>query len=423
MMRLTALLFCALICGSTCAADIAKPASQAASAPARTASSVAASVGGILRRADSIIRSAQDVADPTVSPEDIRYVDEAARIAGQAPRLPLTAPERQDPRYRPPPLGDYEPQIRPVARSAEFEAKQEVFIFVSDSMSLADLRASVEVASRTGASVVFRGVRKGASVSAALGRMAGIGKGIEPLPDVVIDPRPYERFSIALVPAVVVATGSEFTKVSGTLSVEFVKARFDAGAYGDLGSRGATFDIAEVDMMEEMKSRLESMDWEGKKKAAVDRAWHQFQMVSLPNATSDSDRLVDPSVTVEDDIKLPDGRVLAAGGTKFNPLEMVPFTKTIIIINGTDPSQVQYAKRIADQLLEKHRGVVLMTTELNRDRGWAGFREINESLFPHRLYLLTPEIVSRFGVASVPTVVRADGLKFRLSEVATLTAH
>ena len=412
----------ALVAASSFAAEPPNASASAASAP-RPSSGAASAVAGILRRADAIVKSAQDVVDPTVSADDIRYVDEAARIAAQAPRLPLTSSAPPDPRFRPPPLGQFEAQIRPINRGAAFEPTQEIFIFVSDSMSLADLRASVEVASQTGASVVFRGVRKGASVSAALGRMYGIGKGVDPLPDVVIDPRPYERFSVSSVPAVVVATASEFTKVSGTLSVDFVKRRFEAGGFGDLGSRGATFEIAEVDMMEEMKSRLEAMDWDAKKKAAVDRAWQQFQMVSLPTASADAERVVDPSVTVEDDIKLPDGRLLASAGTKFNPLEMVPFTKTIIIINATDPRQVQYAKRLADDLLDKHKGVVLMTTELNRDAGWAGFRQFNESLFPHRLYLLTPEIVSRFGVSAVPSVVRADGLKFRLSEVATLNAQ
>lgn len=394
-------------------------ATVATAQPVAPAKTPAQSAADIVNRAADIVKRSVDASGGLAREEsDQRNIEDAARIAREAARFPLTLPNADAGKFRPPPFGDVAPASRPSPRGSQFESPVERIILVSDSMSTKDLRAALEVASESGATVVFRGVRKGAGVGASMARMHGLGKGLDPAPSVVIDPRPFEKFGVVSVPTIVLSSEGEVVKVGGTLSMPFVQEKFDARQFGDFGARGPMFEIVEPDLLEEMRSRLESVDWGAKQKAAAQRAWQNFQLVPLPRAQASSQRLVDASVEIADDIKLPDGRLLAPGGTKFNPLEIVPFTKTLVIVDITDARQLAYAKRVADDLLNSNRSAVVMTTAMDRQRGWDAYREYAQKMFPHRVFILTPEVVARFGIGAVPSVVDAVGMNFRITETA-----
>lgn len=394
-------------------------AASAQTAPPRTVTPAQA-LDNIVRRAGAIVDSAAQAPGRAATDSDLRNVDEAARIAREASRYQLLVPGTT-PATRPavPSLGNI-PAAPPVGSSGlpAFAVSSELVILVSDSMPTADLRAALEVASETGATVAFRGVRKGESIATSLRRMHGLGKGIDPAPRVVIDPRPFELYQPSVAPTLVLSSQGQYVMVSGTLSVSFVKDRFAANAFGDYGARGVTYQIVEADMIEEMRSRLEAIDWDVRKKGAIDRAWNNFQMMPKPDAQVSAVRSVDPTVVVADHISLPNGQPLAVAGSRFNPLDILPFSKTIVVINASSPRQVLFAKRLAAETTDAGRGVVILTTDVDRSRGWEAYREHTQNFFPHRLHLLTSDVDARFGIRAVPSVIRADGSRFIVTETA-----
>ena len=380
----------------------------------------AQALDNIVRRSAAIVDSATEASAKSGDQRDGRNLDEAARIAREAARYQIVVPGvSPGTRSSVPTFGNVRatPVPRPGVPDA-FAVQSELMILVSDSMPTADLRASLEVASESGATVVFRGVRRGEGIATSLRRMHGLGKGIDPAPRVVIDPRPFERFQAAVAPMMVLFSQGQHVSVAGSLSVSFLRDRFAAGAFGDYGARGVTYQIVEVDMIEEMRARLGSIDWDARKMGAIDRAWTNFQMMPKPNAEASAVRSVDPTVIVGDDITLPDGRLLASAGSRFNPLDILPFSKTIVVINASDPRQLAYAKRVAAETTNLGRGVVILTTDVDRSRGWQAYKEHSEALFPHRLHLLTSEVDARFGIRVVPSHVRSEGNRFIVTETA-----
>ena len=56
-------------------------------------------------------------------------------------------------------------------------------------------------------------------------------------------------------------------------------------------------------------------------------------------------RLFDPSVALEEDVRAADGRLIAARGTRLNPLDKHPLTRDLLFIDGTRPVEVAWALR------------------------------------------------------------------------------
>jgi conjugal transfer pilus assembly protein TraW len=292
------------------------------------------------------------------------------------------------------------------------------YIFISQSQSDSDIKAALEVASQSGSTVFLRGILPGSTLDKGALRVQKIANSISPLPNVTIDPRPFQQFEVEIVPTVVVAASiNQYVKVAGTLSIDYAKDRLMDHQYGDIGSRGQTFSILEQDLVDDFKARISSIDWEAKKRAAVKRMFHSLNIVSLPKATETSTRTVDPTVVLANDIAMPDGKLIATAGTKFNPLRAFGMSRQIVVFDATDARQLAYAKSIADFDLSQSRVTVLITTEVDRDRGVDSFKEISAALRPHRVHFLDETVRDRLDVHVVPTVARSDGTNLILREV------
>ena len=102
--------------------------------------------------------------------------------------------------------------------------------------------------------------------------------------------------------------------------------------------------------------------------------------------------------TLEKDITDADGKILFKAGTKVNPLEVKPLTKTLCFIDGDDPEQVTwletYCGKDARNKLILVNGDYLAVTEKTGMRLY----------FDQRGYL-----VERFGIKAVPAVIRQSG--------------
>lgn len=380
----------------------------------------------ILRRTEQIIkRSVNEYPNPDAVAERDR-IDAAARIAREAGKGQVSVPIPG-----PPPPSSILPRLSGVAPSPSApnllqgapdsvanRPESGIYLFASDSMTDEVLKSALEVANDTGAIVVFRGVRKGLSISKTFARVYRLAARLDPIPQVNIDPTPFNRFDVASVPAVVVYDGDNFVKVSGSLSVSYAERRFKDGVFGDAGARGPTTSIVEPDLIAEMAERAERVDWESKKQGAIARYWNNVKFHTLPVATKTAVRYFDPTVVNKEAIVSPDGAVIAPAGAVFNPLDIVPFTKTIVAFDATQKAQFELAKRIAEQETAAGRGVILLMTAIDLSRPWEAIAEYNRIVFPNRVFLLDDLVASRFGIVAVPSVIRAEGRQFRIEEVA-----
>lgn len=179
----------------------------------------------------------------------------------------------------------------------------------------------------------------------------------------------------------------------------------------DLGVRGETWAIAEPDLLEALEARLHELERSGAMAAIEDEARARARaQVEAPEpvpgiapASVRHTRLVDPSVVLDRDVRLADGTVLAAAGTRLNPLEHVPLRRDLIFIDGRRQREVDWAlKRAAPATI-----VLLAGRPLDLAR-----RHARPFYFDQG-----GRLAARFGLGATPVLIEQDGRQLRLTEV------
>lgn len=177
-----------------------------------------------------------------------------------------------------------------------------------------------------------------------------------------------------------------------------------------LGTFGKTYSIAENDAYEELMEKVQSADWEKlmDRKKAEERikAFKPEDAVKLPRAEKERTRLIDLTYTLDFDI--PDGRggILYPRGYTFNPLEYVNFTKTLVVIDGTDRKQIEWFKR---STYFKDIGVMLLITD---GKYYNLMKELKRPVFYARRHL-----VERLNLQFVPSVIQQRGRMMEVREI------
>lgn len=287
-----------------------------------------------------------------------------------------------------------------------------------------------EAAAHPGTRLALRGVAEdetlgdGARAIQALIQHATDGGSVEAVPPVLLDPRPYRRYGVTVVPTIVhEAADGQVTVARGTTSFDVFERERERQAaqrgddgFLDLGQLGPTKEIEELDLIEVMQARAAAIDWRAKKEDALRTYWQKVTLYPLPKAQKERVRRIDPTVLVTRDMATPDGQVFAHAGQKINPLALRPFTGRLVIFDGTDPAQVEIAAAEARKAPARGDGAVLMVTSMDREAGWDGLRKLQDRL-QAAVYLLQPEIRDRFKIERVPAVVSADETHFIVTEI------
>ena len=178
----------------------------------------------------------------------------------------------------------------------------------------------------------------------------------------------------------------------------------------DLGVRGATWPVAEPDLLEEIEARLAGMQRSGAlarlEGEARERAWRKLEepdpVPGIAPARDHRSRLFDPSIAVARDIRTPDGVLIAAAGTRVNPLERLPMTRDLIFVDGRRAAEIGWAlahERPAKIVLLAGRPLDLMRRHRRPFFFDAGGR-----------------IAARFAIAATPTLIAQDGQVLRITE-------
>lgn len=288
-------------------------------------------------------------------------------------------------------------------------------VFVSFSLGDTTLKGIFEEASgQDDALLVFRGPKPGQKLPALFADLKRLLKDIDPLPNIVIDPTRFQKWAVTSVPAIVVESHDKaLLQVKGVSSLTWLNDKFKAGVTGDLGRLGEFFDIAEIDLLEEIKRRMAAIDWRQKQQQAIARFWGQQKFEVLPVALEDRERVIDMTITAPRNLTAPNGQIIIRAGQTVNPLDKMPFGLCLIVFDATETAQVQWVRQLSCR--DKKARVMYLSTSISRQNGWDGLKGLETSL-NSSVYLLTPDVRSRFQLQHVPSLVEQTGNRLVVRE-------
>jgi conjugal transfer pilus assembly protein TraW len=287
---------------------------------------------------------------------------------------------------------------------------------VSRSLGAGQLKEIFAFAADTPRSrVVFRGMAEDESLMDFVRQIHRLLAGIEPVPEVVLDPTPFAVAGVDITP-VLLAEGpdGELARVAGLADPLWLRARVLTGARGDLGVLGPVKAVTEPDLIAELQRRLAALDLKKLREQALARYWQRVGFEDLPVATEPRTRAIDPTITAQRELRTADGTLLVRAGETVNPLERLPFTQRLVVFDASDARQVATAKHLGREAGE--RRVTYLATRLERRLGWEGLTSVEDAL-DAPVYLLTPDVRARFALERVPAFVESSGKVFVVAEV------
>lgn len=198
----------------------------------------------------------------------------------------------------------------------------------------------------------------------------------------------------------------------------------------DYGKAGPTWRIAEPDLLEVIRARLLRAQGSGEW-ARLNRKYAALaeQQVSRPKpvagitaARENRQWDYDPTITIGDDIRDARGRLIAAKGQRYNPLDHLPLSHELAFIDGDSEAQMRWAfggnsgpspatsgAKATGQGASDHRLIVMVKgSPIERMKA-----------FKRRFYFdQAGELTARFGIEHVPALVRQKGRVLAVSEMA-----
>lgn len=177
-----------------------------------------------------------------------------------------------------------------------------------------------------------------------------------------------------------------------------------------LPREGRIYPISEPDMLEELRTKAASVDWnkmvDKEKQKEKIKNFKPETLVSLPAAKQDRAYLVDMTYTL--DVDLPDGKggLLYPKGYSFNPLDYTQLRGKLIVIDGSDPRQVAWfdASPYRDDI-----NIKLLLTG-------GSYYQLMEKFRRPVFYYMQP-MATRLQVEAVPAIVEQAGKMLKVTEV------
>ena len=196
-----------------------------------------------------------------------------------------------------------------------------------------------------------------------------------------------------------------------TAAVLTVVAAPTAVPAADLGVRGQTWPVAEPDLLEEIEARLSAMRESGElarieaqaRSRARSRLEEPDPVAGVAPARERRSRLFDPAIVVERDIRSPDGTLIAAAGTRLDPLAGMTLARDLLFIDARRGAEIAWAfahRRPAKIVLLAGRPL-----DLARRHGEPVFFDQGGRL------------AARFGLTATPSLVEQAGSKLRITEI------
>lgn len=181
----------------------------------------------------------------------------------------------------------------------------------------------------------------------------------------------------------------------------------------DLGTIGQSYEIIEPNLLEVIYARLHELEAQGefgRWQEEMEQTTRNYvnrptPVLGLLKAETPNQFEVDLSITLSRDLMDHTGRVFAKAGTVINPLHFSHYNQRIIVFDGDDPEQVEFAIAQGDEV---NSLLVLVSGEpltLMREH-------------QRRFYFdQQGQIVERFQLSRVPSVIERGVDRMIVTEV------
>lgn len=175
-------------------------------------------------------------------------------------------------------------------------------------------------------------------------------------------------------------------------------------AHGEVSKIGRTFPITEADALSEIESKVVAQPATMAGRFGPMNRWQALRAAALAPAPVNRTRFSVPFHTLEEDIRLPDGRLLYAKGYTFNPLSYVTLAQRLIIAAPRDLDWALVRARPSDFILLAAGG------PKDSDAITLGRKKARA------LFILEPRVKERLGLTVAPVIVHQVGQRLQLDE-------
>ena len=172
-----------------------------------------------------------------------------------------------------------------------------------------------------------------------------------------------------------------------------------------LGVVGRTFPVVEPDLLAEFRRSALAMEQSREDLLARIENYQPANLHPLPRAAADRTFLVDMRYTLDRDLTNANGKVIYPKGYSFNPLEYIVLAGGLIVIDGSDHSQVSWFMRSP---YSQNRQTKLLLVG-----GRAA--DLIEKLQRPAFYL-TGDMAERLRLAAAPSLIVRKGDKMQVRE-------
>lgn len=177
----------------------------------------------------------------------------------------------------------------------------------------------------------------------------------------------------------------------------------------DFGVQGTTYPVSEESLLEHLQHQLSALPSETLQLKQLEVQERVKQSVLNPTpvssvyrATSFRRYTFDPSITLDKDILDHHGNLIAAKGSRYNPLITMQLKASLLIFDGTDPEQVNWAKGQGD-----HTKWILI-----KGRPFDVMKQYDRAVY----FDQGGAICQYFKIRAVPAVVRQNGAVLEIKE-------
>lgn len=172
-----------------------------------------------------------------------------------------------------------------------------------------------------------------------------------------------------------------------------------------LGVVGRTFPIVEPDLLTELRQSSLQFGQSREELLARIKNYQPMNLHPLPRAVADRTFLVDMRYTLDRDLTDAHGNIIYPKGYSFNPLEYIVLAGGLIVIDGSDPSQVSWFMRSP---FSQNRQTKLLLV------GGRAADLIEELQRP--AFYLTSDMAERLRLTAAPALIMRKGDKMQVHE-------
>ncbi len=186
----------------------------------------------------------------------------------------------------------------------------------------------------------------------------------------------------------------------------FLANSMELQAITKLELAGTVYPVVEPDVRIELQEEAVQR-WKQAKKQYQEKiqTYQPDNLQRLSRAQRNRSFVVDMTYTLDRDLTGKDKKVLYPKGYRFNPLDYMPFTIGLVVIDGNDPTQVKWFK---DSPYSSNHKMKLL---LSGGYAQSLIPELNRAVF-----YLDKEIAGRFQLEAVPCVAVQQDKHIQVTE-------